>query len=242
MTRQSAAAALFALLSTLYLIQLILSYWRAKVPVDAKRPDGTTGRISLTDALPHFDGGFQNTIWVFLILGIFLPIALTSLNDTVAVLGDSPPNEPIRTVPLLYFVYVSAITVIITLEFSYIHNLRNGAPEWIPFLLVAVVLDFTTLLVFAFVLRHPDTWTVAVAIQAETAETTSVPFPMGPITQSAMLLTTVIAVLSSIVVLVLARAAGALHANQINFPFTPVVTEPDSPDMIQEDAMHDEET
>lgn len=191
------SAVLFTLLSIFYIVQLVISWRRGNQPLVVPRPNGSEGTTSVRSALPHFDGGLQNTIWAFLILGIFLPVVLASMGHVLPYLRKDDPFA------IMYFICVAVITVIITLEFSYVHNLRNSAPEWTPFLLVGLVLDFTALLVFTLVVGHPNDWTDK---------------PMSELLILAMLVTTVIAVLSSFVVLVLARTAGALHTGQIGFP------------------------
>lgn len=252
---------LFLILFICYALQGVFSWLRAKASVSAIRPDGTEGETNLFSALRYFDDGLQNTVWVFLILGVFLPVILTSMNDVVPLLDNEEKTVTIKgefiieekgsgemlkdintserdklidlvgtidtndileeaikgkfkiVYPLevnydifyqsvLFFTYISIISVIITLEFSYIHNLRNSAPEWTPFLLVSLVLDLTTLLAFILGVKHPDRWTEKLTL----------------VPQVMMLLTAVAALLSSFLVLVLSRTAGALHERQIDFP------------------------
>ena len=196
------AVSIFAILAAFYLVQIFLTWNRAKIPAPAYTRSGVEGKISLFFALKHFDGGFQNTIWTFLILGIFLPVVLTSLSDVVPLLEPTNKADERQFSKTLYFVYISIISVIITLEFSYIQNLRNSASQWTPFLLVALVLDLTALLVFIFGIKHPETWATEPAF----------------FTQLMMFITSVAALFSSFLILILSRTAGALHDRQIEFP------------------------
>lgn len=96
----------------------------------------------------------------------------------------------------VYHVCLTFIGVLITLEFSYVHTLRRSAPDWIPMLLSALVLDLITLLVLIFVVGNPDDWKGT---------------PPATATQTAYAVATIAAFISSVVILVLARTAGALH-------------------------------
>ena len=93
----------------------------------------------------------------------------------------------------IYFFCISAIVVLITLEFSYIHNLRRSATEWISVLQVALAVDIATLLTLAFLVGHPQEWTA-----------------VSSITAAFMVTTTSAALLSSFTILLLARTEGAL--------------------------------
>lgn len=202
----------FVVLTIFYGIQLWLTWIRSGEQILAPTPSGKEKETTLRLALKCFDGGYQNTIWTFLILAIFLPIVLASISDVAPLLDikqhdatkvDRNTVQLPRLPKVLYFLYVSGVCVIITLEFSYIQNLRRLAPEWIPFLIVAVVLDLTTLLVFILGVKHPHTWALE--------------YP-SPWTQWGMLLTTIAAVMSSAFILILSRVASALNSGQIDIP------------------------
>lgn len=196
---------IFALLSIFYLIQIYLACTKGMVLRDAIRPNSTNGKTNLFLALKTFDGGLSNSIWAFLILGIFLPVMLASMSNVVPILHGRliPPQSPVTPLSASpFYIYISLIMILITLEFSYIHNLRKEASEWITFLLVALVLDLITLLILIFVLTPPIEWKTKIS----------------SITQFMMAFTALCSLLSTFLVLVLARVAGALNEKTIDFP------------------------
>lgn len=200
------AASLFAIVTVFYFIQAVLAYLQARTPQKVKMLDGNEAETTLFSAFKYFDEGISNSIWAFLILGIFLPMVLTSLSNIVPILHGKITStdgqlQISRPAASAYYICIALISVLITLEFSYIHNLRRRAPEWVPFLLVALVLDLTTLLVIIFAVTPPVEWKIN---------------PSG-ITRIMMLFTVIFALISTFGVLVLARTASALHDGLIDF-------------------------
>ena len=204
------AVGAFFLLCLLYIGQTFAAIFRALKPVSAKSEDGSEDIISIFQATRYFDGGLPN-IWAFLILALLLPIFLSSMSDVVPVLYpnldrlDKEHHELFVSssgAQIVYFMSIVTICVLITLEFSYLHNLRRNAPEWITLLLVALALDFVSLLVFNFFVQHPSRWA----------------FEPSSETQWGMILTAFFAFCSSFLILICARTAAALNAGQIAFP------------------------
>ena len=113
---------------------------------------------------------------------------------------QNPPGSDMPWPKWLYYICLTCIGVLITLEFSYLHTLRRSAPDWLPMLLSALVLDLIAMLVLIFVVGNPDDWK---------------PNYPAATTLQAFLIATGIALLSSLLILVLARTAGALHDKQI---------------------------
>lgn len=201
-------AVLFAL-TVLYLVQGFLAIQRARLPFTVKRSDETQTETSLYQATLYFDGGYRN-LWVFFILAIFFPVFLASMADTLPFIdkfnnnidklnnnlleGSLPIKFLVPRVPVEYFICLAVIVVLITLEFSYVHNLRESAPAWISMLLVALALDFATLLTLTFLVKQPETWKKTLNEWAEIF----------------MLVTTLVAFFTSFIILVLARTAGAV--------------------------------
>lgn len=204
------AVSTFLILCLLYAGHILFATKRIITPASARRPDGTEGRISIAQAMRYFDGGSSN-FWAFLILTLFLPIFLSSLSDVVPALDpdlnkiDKAYHELFISslgTQIVYFISVVTISVLITLEFSYIHTLRRSVPDWIPMLLVALAMDFVTLLVFNFIVRHPNHW----AVEPST------------FTRLAMILAAIMAFVSSCLILISARTAAALNDGQVDFP------------------------
>ena len=204
------AIAAFTALCLLYTVQIAVAFLLANRPVSAKRGDGSEGRISIRQAARYFDGG-PSHIWPFLILTFCLPIFLSSISDVVPVLypnldkiAESSHGLFVSSsgAQLVYFVSIVTISVLITLEFSYIYNLGQDVSEWRPALLVALALDLVNLLVFNLIVQHPSQW-----ISRPSASM-----------QGSMVIATGFAFLSTFLVLICARTSAALKAGQIDFP------------------------
>ncbi len=198
-------AAVLTLITVFYFIQSLLSYRKAFSVQTVKTLKGTRRDTTLFEAMKYFDGGLSNSVWVFFILSFFLPIFLASMGNIIPVFHVTENNSSISdkippVTAALYYVYISLLIVLITLEFSYIHNLRKKSADWIPFLLVALVLDMATLLLFTFGIGTPSKLWVQT------------------ITQVMMMFTSFCALTSTFFVLILARAAGALQDDEIKFP------------------------
>ena len=204
------AVVVFIVLYALYTVQMFVAIRRASRPVSAKRRDGSKVSISILQAVSYFDGGLSH-IWPFLILTFCLPIFLSSISDVVPVLYPSLDKIDESShqlfvsssgAQLVYFVSIVTISVLITLEFSYIYNLGQDVSEWRPTLLVALVLDLANLLVFNLVVRHPDQWI----------------YSPSALIQIGMVLAAGLAFSSTFLILIFARTAAALNAGQIDFP------------------------
>ena len=239
------ASLIFGALILFYLIQILIALYRSTQPFSPAPVQDKSIQITLLDAAKSFDGGLRN-IWTFFILVIFVPAFFATLGDITPliddpkalsnieqesipasdpVVGQLPDGTPVAVDPSVdadalnalrkadsdaykralrsaasYFLCVSILVVLITLEFSYLHNLRRSATEWVSMLLVALALDLATMLTITLLLRNPHGWTKALASTIEIF----------------MWTTTVLALLSSFLILVLARTAGAVFDNQVD--------------------------
>ena len=201
---------LLALLSLCYLIQAIIVNRRANEGVEERqqRPgqdqdaERDLGGVRLRDVVRHHDGGLRN-VWAFFLLAVFCPVLLTGIGDMIPLTSDnSGYNDGFSTV--LYFACLATIGVLITLELSHVYHLRRSANEWIPMLVGAIGLDILALLVFFTLIGHPAMW---LDVWDET---------LASRMRWAMFITTGLALYSSFVVLVYARAAGALLDDQVD--------------------------
>ena len=238
------ASLIFSALILFYLIQILIALYRSTQPFSPAPVQDKSIQITLLDAAKSFDGGLRN-IWTFFILVIFVPAFFATLGDMTPLIDDPkalsnieqksiPASDPVGQLPdgtlvtvdpsvdadalnalkkadsdayeralrsaASYFLCVSILVVLITLEFSYLHNLRRSATEWVSMLLVALALDLATMLTITLLLRNPHGWTKALASSIEIF----------------MWTTTVLALLSSFLILVLARTAGAVFDNQVD--------------------------
>ena len=160
-------------------------------------------RPPIFDCIGRFDAGPHN-LWVFVLLAFMFPVFLTSLVNIYPLFeaASGVTNENFRP-RFLYYLCVSCVCVLMTLEFSYLHTLRNSARGWSAMMLAALVLDLMTLLVLLFLVRTPLEWATK-----EPAVTT----------QAAFCVATAAAAISSLFILILSRVAGAVFDGQIELP------------------------
>ena len=189
----------FAALFLCYTVQAALAAIRAATKESVRGSDGEQRQVTLWQVVRIYDGGMAN-VWTFFILAIFSPVLLTGLGNILPFVQIS--THPDRLSAALYSLCLAAIGVIITLELSYVHNLRTSAKDWIPMLVVAIALDIITLVVFFSFVINPHQWGV----------------PLAPGTRTTMLSATVAAVMSSFMILIFARCAGALTDGQVSLP------------------------
>ena len=142
---------LFVTLIICYAVQAVMAWSQAQQPL--KR---TSGELSLVDVITHHDG-WRRDAWAFAVLAIGFPVLLNAFGN-VHVLTEDSGNTISLWSALVYHGCVAAIGVVITLEFSYVYNLRESASEWTPVLLVAIALDIGTLLVLFIFVQHPSAW------------------------------------------------------------------------------------
>ena len=190
-----------------YFIQCVIVIRRADEGVEARqrspgRDQNDERAVRLRDVVRHHDGGLRDA-WTFFLLAVFCPVLLTGIGDMIPLTsGDWGYNA--GSSAALYFACLATIGVLITLELSHVYHLRRNANEWIPMLVVAIALDILTLLIFFTLIGHPATW-------LDTGDGT-----LTGMLRWMMSITTVIALYSSLVVLVYARAAGALSDEQVD--------------------------
>ena len=190
-----AAAWILAVFTCLYLAQLSIAALRG-FNENTESRDGVT-RPPLFRCLRGFDDGPHN-LWVFVLLAFMFPVFLTSLVNIYPLFGaDVYENFATR---FSYYLCVSCVCVLMTLEFSYLHTLRKSARGWSAMMLAALVLDLMTLLVLLFLVRTPQDWT------------SNHPSSW---THAAFCIATFTAAASSLSILILSRVAGAVYDDQV---------------------------
>ena len=130
---------------------------------------------------------------------------IDALLDEVGIVASgfapkSPESTPLMA-QYVYYLCLSCISILITLEFSYLHTLRESASDWIPMILSALVLDLIALLGLIFIVGNPNDW-----VSARPTFVSQVSFGV----------VTFVAFVSSFFILILARTAGALNDNKID--------------------------
>ena len=209
--RDILAGLLLFVLAMAYFVHGGIALSRARKRVNW--PDGLVRDVTLMDIVRFSDDDWAANAWIFAILTIFFPVLLNVMGNlhgalAVGTLGWST---------LLYYACMAGVSVIIALEFSYVYNLRDSASNWTPVLLVAIVLDIVTLLVLFLVVDHPHSWARAFSetqgLRSETSNAAVAELQLaGPSTPTvlAMFLATGVALTSSAMIIVFARAAGAV--------------------------------
>ena len=214
------AGSLFLVLTVAYFIQASMAWRQAREYV--QWPDNQARSLTLVDVV-RFQNKWLRDVWTFVALAIFFPVVLNTLGNINGLATLEARIVSLWSV-LFYHGCVAAIGVIITLEFSYVYNLRRSANDWIPVLLVAIALDIGTLLVLFIVVGHPNSWRPPIAvgeavsmIEQIAGDDSGRPVLAGPmfLTSVAMLATTFSAVVSSAMILIFARAAGAIADNNV---------------------------
>ena len=188
---RDASVVLLGVLCLLYLVQL----WFAGSHGRELLKDADyaySDRVSLFKCLRHHDEGSRNN-YIFFVLVVILPVFLNSISDLLSLSGDEYPAQR-----WTYYLCVTTVGVLITLEFSFLHTLRRSAPDWLPILFSALALDLMTLLVLIVVVGIPDEWR-------------SIP---GGVTMLVLVMTAVLALASSFLIIVLARASSAVRQDR----------------------------
>ena len=100
--------------------------------------------------------------WVFLIVAIFLPVMLSFIPDAILISSRdtnvSIPEDPVpsgvflsevkfRIAGMMYYLCLSLIAVLITVEASILMNLKDTAGFWIGMVLVSTILDIASFLI-----------------------------------------------------------------------------------------------
>lgn len=200
----SFSSIVIGLLICFYVAQIIIAFYQSTSVIGEIESDSTKTKITLFDCVWSYDGGMKN-IWVFFVLAIVLPVFLNSISELNEIISHILSEEPVSTLTpylqrWLYYLSLAVVGVLITLEFSYIHMLRKSAPDWIAMLLSAIVLDFIYLLVLVFVVRssHVDKGEV------------------GGWAFLSIFIATIIALASSLFILLLSRVSGAINDKQFD--------------------------
>ena len=192
--------ALFAALLLCYGVQAVIAIFKALEPTGYDR--NSTRDITLWAVARKYDGGIPN-MWTFFVLAIFGPVFLNAIGNMLPLISGGDILD--RMSAALYFGCLAAIGVILTLELSYVHNLRKSAREWIPMLVVAIALDIIALLVFFLLVETPHAWPAREKLD--------------DMTRLTMVMTTLLALCSSFLILIFARAAGALDDGKVDLAF-----------------------
>ena len=104
---------------------------------------------------------------------------------------------------MVYYVCVTSAIVLMALEFSHVHMLRESARSWVPAIQTCLVLDIMILIVLGLVVLHPNSWSTQGGFPSST-------------TIILMLITTFTSLYVTTVTLHYARVAGALHDRKID--------------------------
>ena len=142
----------------LYMIQILAAVWLSLKKQSQKIVDihGTWAIVQVPES------NFTWTIrdfrdssgpWILLIVAIFLPTMLSFIphtmlvfSDIIQVDGDSPLTETdLQIIGLIYYLCVSLIAVLITMEASFLMNLRDVGGIWTSMLLASMVIDIISL-------------------------------------------------------------------------------------------------
>lgn len=193
---EEAPAWILVVFTALYFGQLSIAIRRGTNEKTPTREGGV--RPPLFQCMGGFDEGPHN-LWVFVLLAFVFPVFLTSLVNIYPLFQTQEQANVFRA-NFFYYLCVSCVCVLMTLEFSYLHTLRNSARGWSAMMLAALVLDLMTLLVLLFLVRTPMDWEQS---------------PPTDWTQAAFCVATVAAVISSLFILILSRVAGAVFDGQV---------------------------
>ena len=216
MTHPDAIPWFFGFLTLVYVGQIVWATLDAFKPIEVSKKKSRNSRrqVNLLDCMKVFDGGFRDA-WVFFILAVMLPVFLTALvnlaplfsgeraNEITQIQATSTPSAATSewSGKLIYFMCVAFVCVLITLEFSYLHTLRQSASSgWIGMLLAALAIDVVDLLILIIMVQNPESWQVSLSTP----------------TKWAICIATFAAVVSSFWILVLARTSGALNDGKVD--------------------------
>lgn len=209
------SAILFAVLIAFYATQANMALSQARQHV--KDGDGKVYRATLLDVIAH-DNNWVRDLWTFFVLTMVFPVSLNTMGN-VHGLTESDSDSIGLWSAMFYHGCVAVVVVTITLEFSYVYNLRESAQPWIRVLLVAIALDIGMLLVLFLVVEHPNAWPALLSGAIVQADESPVEIALaGPdiFTSTAMVLAAVFALLSSATILVFSRAAGAVADGNVD--------------------------
>ena len=201
----------FAVLCALYVLQSVFAYRLSGQKRRVTGSDGTEFVIPVRVATFFVNGGISN-IWQFLILAVFVPVFFASLNSAVKLFKDADATA----LSFTHAYCLSTIIVLITLEFAYIHSLRQKIESWVSMLLVALALDFATLMVFIFAIGDPTTISQNGATANGEPSADSLGFGT---TIMYLLVTTFFAFISTISTLLFAQTVAILADGKVDFPF-----------------------
>ena len=228
---ESVAIYLFSALFFCYFLQFYGALDRASNPLEEPQEEqkdqkNDRTRITLLDVVRHHDGG-QHNVWNFFVLVVFWPVVLTAMGNMIALTG---PVEYERWPATIYHLCLATIGVLITLELSHVYHVRRSASEWIPMLIVAIGLDVLGLLILFGLVKNPSFWpnpqlginTVDASqlLGEELRERLDMAVRHDGTLQGFTLVfmgsTTLLAIISSFTILVLARTAAALRDQPVN--------------------------
>ncbi len=247
------ATVMFSFLSLLYTLQIFVVREKNKVPIKDYRKSGVPSEqeqgegshqsgenqsgknpVLVRDVLSSLDYRLSDT-WPFFLLAFLFPILLSSINDVVPVLYpelDRFNNNHLNSLigrssaQILYFISVSTLSVLITLEFSYLYNIWKSTTDWFSVILTALGLDIICLLICIGVVRNPAWWNATPEWE----------------TLWAMGIAVMISFYSTFRILLSARTAVALHDGHIDSDLLKEVEETDLTERREEDDQSESNT
>lgn len=148
----------------LYIIQALTAVWMSLKPQKIKVVEiHDRYKVILLNGSSilrwTIDDAIRNSgPWIFLIVAIFLPVMLALIPDVVLISSRDPdikiPTDEsflsegeFRITSIMYYLCLSLIAVLITLEASILMNLKDVAGIWIGMVLVTMILDIVSFLV-----------------------------------------------------------------------------------------------
>jgi hypothetical protein len=151
---------LLVIMSCLYVIQALLALARASAQkittsrYEQQQPAATPPRTLLAETF-SWGEPFTRT-WLATIAILAIPVLLTWLPSLPHSHIDTP-EERANDIAA-YFLCVSIITVLITVELTLLFGLRGQGTQWRAMLVTALGLDVVSLYLFTGYIQHPKLW------------------------------------------------------------------------------------
>ena len=199
-----------------YFVQTLVVFSMSREKNVVVSPNNEEFAVRTWDAL--LAGGGIKNIWQFLVLVVFVPVFFASLSEIVDIFSE----KQVTAVSLVYIYCMSTIIVLITLEFAYIYSLQTRAGQWVSMLLVALALDFATLMVFIFGVDDPSELLGGASEPPNNTTFSN--------TMIFMLITTMFTFVSTFSTLMFAQTAARLADGVVDFPLPENSTDPNGDD------------
>ena len=161
--KATTATYMLSIVVTLYIIQTFAAIWMSLKPQKTRIVEVRgiwkevyLERISILGWTK--DDAFRSSgPWIFLIVAIFLPVMVSIIPDVVSTLSSDATDRMKETTILTktrfmitgitYYLCLSLIAVLITVEASILMSLKDTAEVWIGMVLVTIILDIASFLV-----------------------------------------------------------------------------------------------